>query len=236
MSEKKPARAESRTEQARSRAARRTGPATPLTRERIVATALALVDTEGLNALSMRRLGADLGVDPMAIYYHIPNKGALLDAIVEAVMTEIDCTADTPDAPAEERIMFAANAYLGAMLAHANAMPIMLTRGPNTPEAARPVEFLIGVLRDAGLSPSQALAGMNSIASAVRGAAAMVGASGTEPPTPEQLEALAATFPADEFPHLTESAMCSQDFARDFEFGVRALAKGLLMSRTEENS
>src|SRR5208337_4377183 len=64
----------------------REGSGLPLERERIVQTALELVDRDGLDALSMRRLGAELGVDPMAIYYHIPNKQALLEAIVEAVM------------------------------------------------------------------------------------------------------------------------------------------------------
>jgi len=61
-----------------------------LTREKIVRAALQIVDREGLPALSMRRLGAGLGVDPMAIYYHLPNKAALYDAIVEAVMAEVD--------------------------------------------------------------------------------------------------------------------------------------------------
>jgi len=212
-------------------ATKRMRPSTPLTRERIVRTAIGIVDRDGLKALSMRKLGAELGVDPMAVYYHVPNKDALLDAIVEAVMSESDYSGDDPHASPEDRIMVAANAYLRAMLAHANAMPIMLSRGPNTPAAARPVELMMGILREAGLSPTQALAGMNAIASAVRGAAAMVGASGTEPPSPEELEALASLFPADEFPHLIEAAMCPQDFDRDFEFGVRALAKGLLLSR-----
>ncbi len=219
-------------------AARKKSPDSPLTRERIVSEALAIVDEEGLPALSMRRLGARLGVDPMAVYYYLPNKDALLDAIVEAVMGEIDLGVDDPTAPPEERVLCAANAYLAVMLAHQNAMPLMLSRGPNTPTAARPVELLLGILRDAGLSPTQALAGMNSIASAVRGAAAMVVPAGTDPPTPEQLEALMAQFPAREFPHLNESALCPQDFHRDFEFGVRALARGLVdLSRdTKEHS
>ena len=54
----------------------------PLTRERVLTAALEIVDREGLARLSMRRLGAELGVDPMAVYYHIPNKAALLDAMV----------------------------------------------------------------------------------------------------------------------------------------------------------
>ncbi len=168
------ARASARESRAAGRRARRAGPDTPLTRERIVSAAIGIVDSEGLSALSMRRLGADLGVDPMAVYYHVPNKEALFDAIVEAVMAEIDLTGDDPSAPAEERILWAAHAYRDAMLAHVNALPIVLSRGPSTPVAMRPVEVLIGILRDAGLPPARAMAGMNAIAAAVRGIVGMI--------------------------------------------------------------
>ena len=55
----------------------------PLTRERILSTALSMVDEEGIEALSMRRLARELGVDPMAIYHHLPNKRALLSGLIE---------------------------------------------------------------------------------------------------------------------------------------------------------
>jgi TetR/AcrR family tetracycline transcriptional repressor len=200
-----------------------------LTRERIVGTALAIVDREGLPALSMRRLGQELGVDPMAAYYYLPNKAALLDAIVEAVMAEIDLGADDPAASPEGRIVYAASAYRDVMLAHANALPILLSRGPNTPAALRPVELLIGILREAGLSPTRAFAGMNAIAATVRGVVAMVANSSTEPS--EHAASLEEGFPAEEFPYLREAAGCSPDFlGADFEFGIRALAQGLLSS------
>jgi TetR/AcrR family transcriptional regulator, tetracycline repressor protein len=215
-------------------AARKKSPDMPLTREHIVSTALALVDREGLKALSMRRLGAELGVDPMAVYYHVPNKDALLDAIVEAVMAEIDLSVDTPTDPADDRIVCAARAYRDAMLAHVNALPIVLSRGPRTPGAMQPVELLLGILRDAGLSPSQAMAGMNAIAATVRGTTAMVADTAAAPTTPAEIEALTQQFPAEEFPHLREAAVCSPNFMNeDFEFGVRALARGLLGSVRE---
>jgi AcrR family transcriptional regulator len=205
-------------------------PRSPLTRERIVSAALALVDREGPSALSMRRLGAELGVDPMAVYYYVPNKEALLDAIVEAVMADIDLGIDDPTAPPEERIMCAARAYRDVMLAHVQALPIVLSRGPRTPGAMRPVELLLGILRDAGLSPTQAMAGMNAIAATVRGTVGMV-----EDPdrdlSPEAYEQLAEQFPEGEFPFLREAAMCNPDFlGEDFDFGIRALARGLVSS------
>jgi TetR/AcrR family transcriptional regulator, tetracycline repressor protein len=210
--------------------ARKKPPTAPLSRERIVRTALAIVDHDGPKALSMRRLGSELGVDPMAVYYHVPNKEALLDAIVEAVMAEIDLTADDPAQPAEERILCAARIYRDTMLAHANALPIVLSRGPRTPVAMRPVELLLSILRDAGLPPGQAMAGMNAIAATVRGTTGMV-SEGEDTPTPEQIEVLSQDFPADEFPHLREAAMCAPGYLNeDFEFGIRALARGLLGS------
>lgn len=200
----------------------------PLSRERIVASALGIVDREGLDSLSMRRLGAELGADPMAVYYHIPNKGALLDALVEAVMSEIDLSGE-PAGTAEDRILWAACAYRDAMLAHPNALPIVLARGPTSPGAMRPVEVLLGVLRQAGLRPEQATAGMNAIAAMVRGIVAMVEGERVEPPSSEALAEFGAPFPVDDFPYLHEAMRHAPDYVgRDFEFGVRALAQGLL--------
>jgi AcrR family transcriptional regulator len=202
----------------------------PLTREHIVSTAMAVVDRDGLKALSMRRLGSELGVDPMAVYYHIPNKEALFDAIVEAVMAGIDLSIDDPAQSCEERALTAARAYRDALLAHVNALPIVLQRGPATPVALRPVEVLLGILRDAGLPPAEALAGMNLIAAAVRGAVGMGPApEGSNHPTPEQMEAMARSFPPGEFPNLIESLPFAGEFMeRGFDFGVRVIVRGLL--------
>jgi AcrR family transcriptional regulator len=205
---------------------RRLGAATPLEREPIVAAALKIVDRHGLTALSMRRLGAELGVDPMAVYYHLPNKQALLDAIVEAVMGSIDLTVDNPANPPEERALAAARAYRDVLLAHVNALPILLAHGPVTPGAMRPVELLIGILRDAGLPPAEALMGMNLIAASVRGA---VGMGPIHEPSEEELAAMWQALPASEFPLLAEGLSSSRrSFEEIFDFGIRALTRGLL--------
>jgi TetR/AcrR family transcriptional regulator, tetracycline repressor protein len=212
----------------RSQNGRKKAPPTPLTRERIVTAALALVDREGPDALSMRHLGAELGVDPMAVYYHLPGKDALLDAIVEAVMSDM-AVDDDRQAPAEERVLRAAVAYRDALLAHERALPIVLTRSPVTPAALRPAEVFLAILSDAGLSGRRALAGMNAMAAVVRGLVGMAVECGQAPPTAQQLAALAAEYPEDEFPHLREAQVCAEDFlGADFEYGIRALAHGLL--------
>ncbi|TMR24886.1 TetR/AcrR family transcriptional regulator [Nonomuraea turkmeniaca] len=69
----------------------------PLSRERVLAAAVVLADAEGIKALTMRRLAADLGVEAMSLYYHLPGKEALLDGVVETVVAEIHDAVGRPD-------------------------------------------------------------------------------------------------------------------------------------------
>lgn len=64
----------------------------PLTRERVLSAAIKLADSEGLQSLSMRRLGKELGVEAMSLYYHLPGKDGLLDGLAEALFDEITAT------------------------------------------------------------------------------------------------------------------------------------------------
>lgn len=200
-----------------------------ITREHIVASALAIVDRDGLSALTMRRLGTELGVNAMTPYYHIPNKEGLLNAIVEAVMSQIDLSHADPALPAEERIMHAAHAYRDALLAHRNALPILLTRRPITPGAMQPVELLTGILRDSGLPPDQALAGMHAIAAAVRGLVGIADVEDVKHRNSKQIRTMLEDASPTRFPHLRKAIRHSEDFLEhDFDFGIRALAHGLI--------
>ncbi|MEV6306343.1 TetR/AcrR family transcriptional regulator C-terminal domain-containing protein [Actinoplanes sp. NPDC051861] len=67
----------------------------PLSRERVLGAAVAIADAEGLKALTMRRLAADLDVEAMSLYYHLPAKEALLDGVVETVLAEVLATVST---------------------------------------------------------------------------------------------------------------------------------------------
>jgi AcrR family transcriptional regulator len=88
----------------------------PLARESIVVAAMKIIDTEGLDALSMRRLGAELGVNPMAAYYHVPNKAALYDLVLDAVMAGCRHLRDRCRRAAAEQLKQAARAYRAAIL------------------------------------------------------------------------------------------------------------------------
>lgn len=75
-----------------------------LTRAQIVAAAIALVDRDCLTAISMRRLAAELGVEPMSLYYHVPDRAALDDLIFDAVLGEVAFSGDDPGLDVEERL------------------------------------------------------------------------------------------------------------------------------------
>lgn len=114
--------------------------ARPLTREQVVTAALSIVDGEGLGALTMRRLGTELGVDPMAIYRHVSNKEALLDAIVARMHSEMQLAEPPPDHPGELLEAIFAE-YRRVISAHPNMLPLA-TRRPD-PAAPSGVQYLV---------------------------------------------------------------------------------------------
>jgi AcrR family transcriptional regulator len=206
-----------------------------LSREGIVRTALAIVDADGLAALTMRRLGKDLDVTTMAVYHHFPNKSALYDGIVEAVMAEIDVNDDDHVQAFSVRLRTAARAYRDVLVAHPNALPVLMARGPRTPRALVPVETLVGIFRDAGFSPADSMAGMDVTAAMVQGASLVVMDPLLEPsiePSAETSDHLAANLAAslspDQFPYLLEAIASGSmyDFAGEFEIGLETLVRG----------
>jgi AcrR family transcriptional regulator len=133
----------------------------PLTREQVFATALRLVDTDGVEALSMRRLGKALDRDPMRLYRHAESKEALLDGVVELVMSELQVPVADDDW--EQALRRTAHAYRDLALAHPHVVPLLVTRPLATPLARRPLgtlrplEQLLGLLVRAGFDERGAL-------------------------------------------------------------------------------
>ncbi|MFE1438720.1 TetR/AcrR family transcriptional regulator [Streptomyces sp. NPDC058739] len=135
-----------------------------LSRERVLASALELVDREGLSALSMRRLGAELGVEAMALYRYAASKDALLDGLVEALYLELE--ERLPDAEPDWRagLHRIARATYDVCLAHPQVVPLLSTRMLAVPLARRPLavlrehERVLGLLREAGFDAAEAAA------------------------------------------------------------------------------
>ena len=111
-----------------------------LTREKVLATALRLIDEDGVEALSMRRLGKALGRDPMRLYRFAASKDELLDGVVELVLGELAM----PNAGDgwEDALRHTAHAFRGIALAHPHVVPLLVTRPLATPLALRPLGTL----------------------------------------------------------------------------------------------
>lgn len=132
-----------------------------VTRELVLATALELIDRDGVDALSMRRLAAALGRDPMILYRHASGKAELLDGVVETVLAQLQVDPADPDWAGQLRAV--ARGYRVLALAHPNVVPLLVTRPLATPLALRPhgtlrpLENLLALLTSAGFSGPDAL-------------------------------------------------------------------------------
>jgi len=122
----------------------------PLTRERILDTALALVDEEGIEALSMRKLGQALGYEAMSLYNHVANKNDLLGGLLDLVLAETEPPA--PDVPWASAIRDSARSVHGALRRHTWAAALIMSGAGARPARLRYMDSLLGRLRDAGFS------------------------------------------------------------------------------------
>lgn len=133
----------------------------PLTRELVLSAALVLVDSEGLDALTMRRLGQELGRDPMSLYRYAANRAALLDGVSELVLNELEVFPQ--DLQWQEQLRRFAHDLRQLALRHPNVVPLLVTRPLSTPlglrplGTLRPLEQILSLLIEAGFSPAHAL-------------------------------------------------------------------------------
>ncbi|MGW4403282.1 TetR/AcrR family transcriptional regulator C-terminal domain-containing protein [Nonomuraea sp. NPDC004702] len=146
-----------------------------LTRQAILRAALALADREGLKALSMRRIGQEIGVEAMSLYQHVGSKDALLDGLVEQVVTQA-APLLTEAASWQEALREYAHALLRALLAHPNVVPLVVSRPAITPGNLRLMEEGLRVLRAAGLPPDRALDMLYAVTGFVVGHVAVLAA------------------------------------------------------------
>jgi AcrR family transcriptional regulator len=142
-----------------SPARRRAAETVPLSRERVCREALALVDDEGLDALSMRRLGARLGVEAMSLYRHVRDKADLLDALHVAVLGDIAPVAhDGPEGAPAWRVMLGgmARGLRATLLRHPHVVALFATRPVTAPEALRTIGLAWTLLEQDGFSRADA--------------------------------------------------------------------------------
>jgi len=201
----------------------------PLSRDRVLDAALTLVDRDGIAKLSMRRLGAELGVEAMTLYYYVPNKAALLDGLVELVVEQ--AVRDVPrDGDWQTLLRGFATAWRTELLRHPGVLPLLATRPVMTDTSLRTLESAARTLHDAGFTAHQALHLINIVATFVIGhTLAEAGTTpGHESDTPDPATALAALDPS-EFPtlHAALSTGLGEDHQERFDLALDVILTGL---------
>ena len=141
----------------------------PLTRERILEAALRVVDGEGMEALSMRRLAAELGVNPMSIYHHLPGKGAVVSGLVGKVFSGMRVP-PSGGLPWQGRVRAYARAHREVVRSHPNlALRIVSDAAAVSEAVLLGGEPLYGALEDAGLPPARIVRAADSVVDFVHG-------------------------------------------------------------------
>jgi AcrR family transcriptional regulator len=207
-------------------------PRTPLTRQRVLEAAVALADDSGIESLTMRKLGQALGVEAMSLYYHVANKDALLDGMVDLVFAEIELpTAGTDWRTAMRR---RANSARAALRRHPWAIALMESR--RTPGSAnlRHHDAVIGCLRAAGFSVALTAHAYSLLDAYIYGFSLQEANLPFTTPeeTAEVAQSIMAEFPADAYPHLAELAVehvlqPGYDYGDEFAFGLELILDGL---------
>jgi len=206
--------------------------ATPLSVERIVDTAISMADRDGLEGLSMRRLGAELGVDPMSVYHHVRDKEALLALMVDRVVGRLSPTREGPWADALRATILEARA---TMLEHPWTAKALAEGAEATPAIIGHVDAILGILRGGGLSVALAHHALHLLGSRILGFSQDLFDDSAEPrPDAAAREAQAAAW-APTLPHVAELASTADhegglggcDDDAEFLFALELIIEGL---------
>jgi AcrR family transcriptional regulator len=204
----------------------------PLSRELVLQTAIRLADQGGLESLSMRKLGQELGVEAMALYYHVANKDEVLDGIVDLVFSEIDLP--STDADWKTAMRQRALSLRDVLARHRWAIGMMESRRHPGPANLRHHDAVIGSLRAAGFDMEMVAHAYSLLDGYIYGFAL------TKMNLPfdrgddvaERAQVMLEPFPLDEYPNLVafiaEHAMQpGYDFGNEFEYGLEVILDGL---------
>jgi AcrR family transcriptional regulator len=209
-------------------------PREPLTKERILRSAVALADEGGVESLSMRRIAQELGVVPMALYKHVASKDEMLDGMVDVVVGEIDPPLEDADwkTAIRERVLSARR----ALLRHPWASRVIESRTAPTPTLIAYMDSMIGILRRGGFSIDLTHHAMHAMGSRLLGFTQEL--FDDTPDDPPEIQAIAMQQMAEAYPNISEMVAgithddetvvglgCDDQF--EFEFALDLMLEGL---------
>lgn len=205
-----------------------------LSRERVVDAALDIMDREGLEAVTMRRVAREVGVEAMSLYHHVADKDDLLDALCARVMTDFRIP-EVDDRPWTDRARHGAREWRRVLKSHPNVIALFAERSKPMTEvdSLRPMEYALSLIMESGADERAAVQVFNVMGGYIMGFVMMetgqmftAGALDAQNPDPA---AVAPTFPAGQLPCIAAAlphlATCDPD--EQFEFGLDLLFGGL---------
>ncbi|MEV4265175.1 TetR/AcrR family transcriptional regulator C-terminal domain-containing protein [Kribbella sp. NPDC049584] len=206
-----------------------------LSREAILTAALRIVDDEGIDALTMRRLASTLQVNPMSLYHHLPNKAAVLAGLAELVFAGLELPDPGDAVPWDEQLKQAARAYRNGLRQHPNlALQVLSDTSAVSDVVVVTMEPFYRALDRAGLSPRQIFEAANTLIDFIHGFS--LGEASVRAQTfelaPDLLTRVRA-LPADKAPTLTRIVDglgvegLAYDFDGGFESGLSTLTAGI---------
>jgi AcrR family transcriptional regulator len=206
-------------------------PRQALDRRRILETALRFVDRHGLEALSMRKLGAELGVEAMALYYHVPNKAALVEGMLGIVLEQLQLPDQQVPGDWTDAVRAVAGSFRQLGMQHPHLFPLLATVGFENQASLQPTEAVLSLLTAAGLEPADAFIAFVALKAYVVGHTLWVigdqfsGTRGGETVGP----LIGDNLPATQFPQLAASAarLCDQTVDANFLKGLDLVIEGV---------
>jgi AcrR family transcriptional regulator len=207
-------------------------PRIPLTRERVFQAAVLLADARGIESLTMRALGEELGVEAMSIYHHVANKDELLDGMVDVVFGEID--PPTTDVDWKTAMRRRAISTRESLARHRWAVGLLESSTSPGPANFRLHNAVLECLREAGFSVENAVHAYSVQDAYIYGFALQERTLPVDAPG-ELAEAAASMrrqFSADEYPYIAETitehvTKSGYDFGDEFEFGLDLILDSL---------
>ena len=203
----------------------------PLNRERILLVATAIADEDGVDAVTMRAVASRLGVEAMSLYNHVAGKDDILDGMVDLVIRQVDLPADVEDwRDAMRRRAISAHQVFGR---HPWAPPLLDSRQSSGPSRLRYYDWVLGTLMSAGFSVDGAGHAFSLLDSYIYGFAIQQSnfSAGGDASPEEMAEAILASIPVEEYPHLHRMAshamQAGYDAETDFDFGLEIVLDGL---------
>jgi AcrR family transcriptional regulator len=203
-----------------------------LNRDQVLRAAVALADANGIESLTMRKLGVELGIEAMSLYNHVANKVDLLDGMIDCVFAEIELPdADLGWKNAARRRAISARAALSR---HRWATALMESRTSPGPATLRHHDAMLGLLRGAGFSIEMAAHAYSVMDSYIYGFALQETSLPFDSPESASKTAkeIMARFAAGEYPHMSELAVehvlkPGYDYGAEFEYGLDLILDGL---------